>query len=41
MPELLMVVAFILLLAALGAVGDWWDGRERRDATRRNPRRDR
>jgi hypothetical protein len=33
---LLSLAVFLLLLATLAGIADWWDGRERRDARQRN-----
>ncbi|HEY3544738.1 MAG TPA: hypothetical protein VGK17_01445 [Propionicimonas sp.] len=42
MNDLLLFAAgfgvFLLVLVALGVVGNSWDSRERRDARNRNPR---
>ena len=35
---LVMALPFLALFVVLGLIADWWDGRERRDARRRNHR---
>ena len=33
---LVLMVPFLFVLVLMGAAADWWDGRERRDARKRN-----